>query len=189
MPLAHELLDWLRAPGWRGHLLALIAGALTTLSFTPFDIWPLGLLSIALLYQGLQRLEGRQALWRGWCWGLGLFLSGVSWIYISIHVHGYAAPALAALLTGGLVAGLALIPALTAWLWARWLRPQSGPWLASLGFARLLVRQEFFPRWVLPRFSLVEPGFAHPRPRVARWGAVGGVWLLSFITVFSACLL
>src|SRR5690554_7682358 len=71
MPLAHELLDWLRAPGWRGHLLALIAGALTTLSFTPFDIWPLGLLSIALLYQGLQRLEGRQALWRGWCWGLG----------------------------------------------------------------------------------------------------------------------
>ena len=30
MPLAHELLDWLRAPGWRGHLLALIAGALTT---------------------------------------------------------------------------------------------------------------------------------------------------------------
>src|SRR5690606_36022071 len=132
MPLAHELLDWLRAPGWRGHLLALIAGALTTLSFTPFDIWPLGLLSIALLYQGLQRLGGRQALWRGWCWGLGLFLSGVSWIYISIHVPGSAAPALAALLTGGLVAGLALIPALTAWLWARWLRPQSVPgWQVS----------------------------------------------------------
>lgn len=189
MPLAHELLDWLRAPGWRGHLLALIAGALTTLSFTPFDIWPLGLLSIALLYQGLQRLEGRQALWRGWCWGLGLFLSGVSWIYISIHVHGYAAPALAALLTGGLVAGLALIPALTAWLWARWLRPQSGPWLASLGFAALWVGQEFFRSWFLTGFPWLYQGYAHTDTWLAGWAPIGGVWLLSFITVFSACLL
>src|SRR5690554_7760458 len=115
MPLLYKVLEWLHAPGWRGHLLALIAGTLTTLSFTPFDLWPLGLLSIALLYQGLRHLNGRQALWRGWCWGLGLFLSGVSWIYISIHVHGYASPPLAGLLTGGLVAGLALIPALTAW--------------------------------------------------------------------------
>ena len=141
MPLLYKVLEWLHAPGWRGHLLALIAGTLTTLSFTPFDLWPLGLLSIALLYQGLRHLNGRQALWRGWCWGLGLFLSGVSWIYISIHVHGYASPPLAALLTGGLVAGLALIPALTAWLWVRWLRPAASPWLGSLGFAALWVGQ------------------------------------------------
>ena len=189
MPLLFALLDWLRAPGWRGHLLALIAGALTTLSFTPFDIWPLGLLSIALLYQGLRLLNGRQALWRGWYWGVGLFLSGVSWIYISIHVHGYAAPPLAALLTGGLVAGLALIPALTAWLWVRWLRPTACPWPASLGFAALWVGQEFFRSWFLTGFPWLYQGYAHTDTWLAGWAPLGGVWLLSFFTVLSACLL
>ena len=189
MPLLYTLLDWLRGPGWRGHLLALVAGALTTLSFTPFDIWPLGLLSIALLYQGLRQLDGRQALWRGWYWGIGLFLSGVSWIYISIHVHGYAAPPLAALLTGGLVAGLALIPALTAWLWVRWLRPTASPWLASLGFAALWVAQEFFRSWFLTGFPWLYQGYAHTDTWLAGWAPLGGVWLLSLLTVFTACLL
>ena len=152
MTLPQKLLRLLRSPGWSGDVLALIAGALTTLSFTPFDIWPLGLLSAALLYQGLHDLNGRQALWRGWCWGVGLFLSGVSWVYVSIHVHGYAPPALAALLTALFVAGLALLPAFMAWLWARWLRPTGNPWLAATGFAALWVAQEFFRSWFLTGF-------------------------------------
>ncbi|GGI99112.1 apolipoprotein N-acyltransferase [Halopseudomonas pertucinogena] len=189
MPLLHTLLEWLRGPGWRGHLLALAAGALTTLSFTPFDIWPLGLVSIALLYQGLACLGGRQAMYRGWFWGLGLFLSGVSWIYISIHVHGYASPPLAGLLTGGLVAGLALIPALTAWIWVRWLRPDGSPLLGSLGFAALWVGQEFFRSWFLTGFPWLYQGYAHTDTWLAGWAPLGGVWLLSFICVLSGCLL
>ena len=185
----HKLLDLLRAPGWPGHLLAALAGALTTLSLTPFNLWPLGLLSIALLYQGLAQLEGRHALWRGWSWGIGLFASGVSWIYISIHVHGNAALPLAALLTGGLVACLALIPALTAWLWARWLRPQATPWLACFGFAALWVAQEFFRGWFLTGFPWLYQGYAHTDTWLAGWAPLGGVWLLSFFTVLSACLL
>ncbi|MFA5678105.1 MAG: apolipoprotein N-acyltransferase [Pseudomonas sp.] len=189
MPALYTLLELLRAPGWRGHLLALAAGALTTLSFTPFDLWPLGLLSVALLYQSLRQLPGRQAFWRGWFWGLGLFLSGVSWIYISIHVHGYAAPPLAALLTGGLVAGLALIPALSAWLWARWLRPDASAWLASVGFAALWVAQEFFRSWFLTGFPWLYQGYAHTDTWLGGWAPLGGVWLLSFFTVLSACLI
>lgn len=189
MALPHKLLQWLRGPGWPGHLLALCAGALTTLSFTPFDLWPLGLLSAALLYQGLHDLNPRQAAWRGWYWGTGLFLSGVSWVYVSIHVHGYAAPALAALLTIGLVLGLAMIPALMAWLWARWLRPVARPWLASGGFAALWVAQEFFRSWFLTGFPWLYQGYAHTDTWLAGWAPLGGVWLLSFFTVFSACLL
>lgn len=189
MPLLDKLLMLLRSPGWRGDVLALIAGALTTLSFTPFDIWPLGLLSAALLYQGLHDLNGRQALWRGWCWGVGLFLSGVSWVYVSIHVHGYAPPALAALLTALFVAGLALLPALMAWLWARWLRPNGNPWLAATGFAALWVAQELFRSWFLTGFPWLYQGYAHTDTWLAGWAPLGGVWLLSFLTVLSACLL
>ncbi len=35
--------------GWRGHLLALLAGALVTPSLAPFNFWPLSILSMAML--------------------------------------------------------------------------------------------------------------------------------------------
>lgn len=188
MTLLTRLLHWMRGPGWPGHILAFVAGGLTTLSFAPFNLWPAGLLSAALLYQGLRQLPGRQGLLRGWCWGVGLFLSGASWVYISIHVHGYAPPALAALLTALFVGGLALIPALMAWLWAGWLRPQQ-PSLACFGFAALWVVQEFFRSWFLTGFPWLYQGYAHTDTWLAGWAAIGGVWLLSFFTVLSACLL
>ena len=56
---------WITRPGWPGNLLALAAGASTLLALAPFDIWPLAVLSIAVLYLGLRELSPRQALWRG----------------------------------------------------------------------------------------------------------------------------
>ena len=57
---------WITRPGWPGNLLALAAGASTLLALAPFDIWPLAVLSIAVLYLGLRELSPRQAMWRGW---------------------------------------------------------------------------------------------------------------------------
>ncbi len=189
MPLLNTLTHWLRAPGWPGHVLALLAGALSTLALSPFDLWPLGLVSIALLYQGLQLPGPAQSALRGWFWGMGLFASGVSWVYISIHVHGYASPVLAGLLTGGFVAGLALVIALMAWIWARWLRPAQAPWLACLGFAALWVLQEVFRGWFLTGFPWLYHGYTHTDTWLVGWAPVGGVWLLSFLSVLTACLL
>jgi apolipoprotein N-acyltransferase len=61
---------WITSPGWPGNLLAVVAGALTTLALAPFDIWPLALVALALFYLGLRDLSPRQALGRGWCFGL-----------------------------------------------------------------------------------------------------------------------
>ncbi|WP_304640405.1 apolipoprotein N-acyltransferase [Pseudomonas sp.] len=182
-------LDWLAGPGWPGHLLAFAAGCLSTLSLTPFDIWPLALASAALLFIGLGRVDGAQAFWRGWFWGLGLFLSGVSWVYVSIHVHGSAPPVLAGLLTGLFVTGLALIPGLMAWLWTRWLRPIGRPWLAACGFASLWFAQELFRGWFLTGFPWMYHGYAHTDSWLAGWAPIGGVWLTGFLSVLSACLL
>lgn len=189
MPLLNSFLHWLRAPGWPGHLLALLAGGLSTLALSPFGLWPLGLLSVALLYQGLKQPTGSQAALRGWFWGLGLFASGVSWVYISIHVHGYASPVLAGLLTAGFVAGLALVIALMAWVWTKWLRPTGHPWLGCIGFAALWVLQEIFRGWFLTGFPWLYHGYAHTDTWLAGWAPIGGVWLLSFLSVFTACLL
>ena len=179
---------FLRA-GWPGHLTALLAGALTTLALAPYGISPLVVLSIALFYLGLRELTPRQAIWRGWWYGFGLFIAGVSWVYVSIHDYGAASPPLAAFLTLGFVAGLALFFALPAWLWARFLRRPQAPLADALAFAALWLAQEAFRGWFLTGFPWLYAGYSQIDGPLAGLAPVGGVWLLSFILALSAALL
>ncbi|MBD9416914.1 apolipoprotein N-acyltransferase [Pseudomonas sp. PDM16] len=180
---------WITQPGWPGNLLALAGGACTTLALAPFDIWPLALLAIAIFYLGLRELNPRQALLRGWLYGLGLFLSGTSWIYVSIHDYGAASPALAGFLTFGFCAGIALFFALPAWLWARWLRRHDAPISDALAFASLWLAQEAFRGWLLTGFPWLFSGYSQLRGPLAGLAPIGGMWLLSLTLALSAALL
>ncbi len=180
---------WITRPGWPGNLLALAAGALTTLSLAPFDIWPLALLSAGLLYLGLRELAPKQAAGRGWCYGFGLFASGVSWVYVSIHDFGAAPPPLAGALTLGFVAGLALFFALLGWLWSRSLRPAGVPLLAALVFAALWLAIDALRGWILTGFPWLYAGYSQLDGPLAGLAPVGGVWLLTFAIVLSAAML
>ena len=69
-------------------LLAAFAGALVTLSLAPHDIWPAAIASLCLYMGLLHNCTSRRALLLGWLYGLGLFGTGASWVYVSIHEHG-----------------------------------------------------------------------------------------------------
>ncbi|HSC83552.1 MAG TPA: apolipoprotein N-acyltransferase [Pseudomonas sp.] len=180
---------WITQPGWPGHLLALAAGSLTTLALAPFDYWPLALLAIALSYLGLRQCNPRQALLRGWCYGLGVFLAGTSWIYVSIHDYGAASAPLAAGLTFAFSAGVALFFALPAWLWARWLRRNDAPIADALAFAALWLAQEAFRGWFLTGFPWLYAGYSQLSGPLAGLAPVGGMWLISLSLALSAALL
>lgn len=180
---------WITRPGWPGNLLALVAGTLTTLSLAPFDIWPLALVSVGLIYFGLRDLTAKHAAGRGWCYGFGLFASGVSWVYVSIHDFGSAPPILAGGLTLGFVAGLALFFALLGWIWARWLRQPDAPLLNSLLFAALWVAMDALRGWVLTGFPWLYAGYSQLEGPLAGLAPLGGIWLLSFAIVLSATLI
>lgn len=132
-------MHWLTRSGWIGNSLTLAAGALITLTLAPFDLWPLTFLACIILYLGLSQLSSSQAALRGWWFGLGMFASGTSWVYVSIHDYGSAAPPLALLLTVIFVAGLALFLALFGWLWARFFRQNNHSISNALAFAALWV--------------------------------------------------
>ena len=66
-------------------LAALVAGGFTTLTASPFELWWLGPIAIGLLYVGLHTLSPAQAALKGWLYGVALFASGTSWVYVSIH--------------------------------------------------------------------------------------------------------
>ncbi|MEP5566592.1 MAG: apolipoprotein N-acyltransferase, partial [Halioglobus sp.] len=164
-------------------ILAPLAGALVTLSLAPFNIWPAGILSCALFAWLLSTCEPRQALWRGWLYGLGMFGTGVSWVYVSIHVHGYAPIPLAILLTSLFCGGLALFPAIFAWLYTRYVRPLPGGML--MGFPLLWVLFEWLRGWILTGFPWLILGYAHAETPIAGWAPILGVFGLSFICAIS----
>jgi apolipoprotein N-acyltransferase len=99
---------------------ALALGAATVLGFAPFGVFALPWVTLALLFRLWQRVATpRGAAWLGFCWGLGFFLAGVSWVYVSLHdVGGMAAP-LAAAATVLFCAYLALFPALVGYVFCR----------------------------------------------------------------------
>ncbi|MBH2036849.1 MAG: apolipoprotein N-acyltransferase [Pseudomonadales bacterium] len=182
-------MNWITRPGWPGNLLALFAGALTPLTLAPFDIWPLSLLSLALFYLGLRDLTPKAALWRGWCYGLALFVAGTGWIYVSIHDHGGASAPLAAGLTLGFCAAIAFFFGLAAWLWARWLRRNEAPLADALAFAALWLVLEGFRGWFLTGFPWLYAGYSQLDGPLSGLAPVGGMWLISFVLALSAALL
>ena len=160
-------------------VLAPLAGALVTLSLAPFELWPASIASCVLLSYLLCACPTREALWRGWLYGLGMFGTGASWVYVSIHVYGYASPLLAGSLTALFCAGLALFWTLFAWVYVRWVRPLPGGML--IGFPALWVLFEWLRSWVLTGFPWLFLGYAHIDTPIAGWAPILGVYGLSFI--------
>jgi len=182
-------MHWLTRSGWIGNSLTLVAGALITLTLAPFDLWPLTFVACIILYLGLSTLNPRQAALRGWWFGLGMFASGTSWVYVSIHDYGAASVPLAAFLTVLFVSGLALFLALFGWLWARLFRQQQHCIGNALAFAALWVAVEAFRGWFLTGFPWLYIGYSQLNGPLAGFAPLGGVWLLSFILALSSALL
>lgn len=172
---------------WLVLILAPVAGALVTLSLAPFDLWPAGIVSCALYAYLLCTCTTRQGVWRGWLFGLGLFGSGISWVYVSIQVHGNASVPLAIFLTGLFCAALALLHSLFAWCYVRFVRALPGGML--IGFPALWVLFEWLRDWLLTGFPWLYLGYAHVDTWISGWAPVAGVFGLSFIcAITGSCL-
>ncbi|WP_019530712.1 apolipoprotein N-acyltransferase [Dasania marina] len=172
-----------RTQGWLGHLAALLAGGLITLSLAPFNYWPLGIVSAALFVFLFQRLTPKQAAWRGWWFGFGLFASGASWVYVSIHEFGYAPVPLAVFITFLFTGGLALTWLIFAYLYVRFIRPL--PLGNSLGYAAVFVLCEWFRSWFLTGFPWLYLGYGYIDTPLAGWAPVTGVYGISFIVTLT----
>ena len=182
-------MHWLTRSGWLSNSLSLVAGALITLTLSPFNLWPLVFVSCMVLFISLSQLSPRQAAVRSWYFGFGMFASGTSWVYVSIHDYGAAPVPLAALLTVVFVAGLALFLALLGWLWARFLRHDTYSISNALAFAALWVAIEAFRGWFLTGFPWLYIGYSQLNGPLAGLAPLGGVWLISFVLALSSALL
>lgn len=168
-----------------GAFLALLAGALTTLTFAPFNLWGLGPVALAAFYVALQNIGLRQALWRGWLFGVGLFGSGASWVYVSIHDYGNTGGPLAIALTILFIVAMALFIMLPALLY----RLCAASRLDVPAFAGAWALSEAFRSWAFTGFPWLFLGSAHVDSPLAALAPLGGVYLISLVVALSGALL
>jgi apolipoprotein N-acyltransferase len=168
-------------------LALLCSGALQTLSLAPFDFWLLGPISIVIILLVTRALnapsQNFKGFFYGWVFGLGLFGSGASWVYVSIHTHGHAPPFLAGSLTLFFVAGLALFPALSFFIYGR-LKTSSKTGNALL-FTSCWVIGDLFRTYFLTGFPWLFLGYAHLDTPLAGWIPIIGIYGLTAISVAS----
>jgi apolipoprotein N-acyltransferase len=177
---------------WRtpaaGDGLALGGGALLPLAFAPFDLWPVAILLLALLFRLWQGQSPRRATWRGFLFGLGAFTTGIYWVYISLHDYGHAPAAFAVLTTLVLILVMAAYPAGMGYLLARW-----GPsgelsrWL--LVAPALWVGLEWVRSWLFSGFPWLALGYSQLDGPLGGLAPYLGVFGVGWAVALSAGLL
>lgn len=160
-------------------LVPIISGALFVPGLAPMSAWPSTLLSIAALLYLMHRKSQQSAFFIGWLYGVGLFGAGVSWVYVSIQVHGQAPPLLAGTLTALFCLGLATLAGLQMSLYRRCSRGRKTP--SSLLFAAIWVLFEWLRSWLFTGFPWLYAGYIALDTPAAGWAPVVGVYGLSFL--------
>jgi apolipoprotein N-acyltransferase len=167
-------------------IAAFLAGAAAVLGFSPLDLFPALLLALAVLvHLWVRAATPRAAFLAGFLFGLGFFLAGVSWVYVSLHRFGGMPAPLAAFATLGFCAFLALFPAIAGWTQARLLPPALRP----LAIPAFWVLAEWLRGEILTGFPWLAIGYAAVDTPLAGYAPLGGVHFVSLATMTAAALL
>ncbi|MCX7628471.1 MAG: apolipoprotein N-acyltransferase [Methylophilaceae bacterium] len=168
------------------HGAALLLGAASVFGYAPFYLYPLTLLALA----GLFRLwhdatTPAMAAWLGFGFGLGLFGTGVSWIYISLHDFGGMPMLPAAFATALFCAFLALFPALVGYLAVRVFPRQR-----AVAIPLIWAAMEWGREWILTGFPWLAVGYSQiPYSPLSGIAPVFGIHGVSLATAACAAVI
>ncbi|NIF52548.1 apolipoprotein N-acyltransferase [Burkholderia sp. Ax-1724] len=188
-------------PRWH-YLVALAAGAANTLSFapTPHGGW-LQLAIFVFFFAWLTRSTGwKSAALTGWAFGFGNFVTGVWWLYVSMHDYGGMPAPLAGTALALFSLYLALYPALAAGVWsfcagharngaADDRQPFSPTWHGALAFASAWAIGEWLRGTVFTGFPWLATGYAQVDGPFAGFAPVAGVYGVGWMVALSAALI
>jgi len=169
--------------------LTALIGAAGVLCFAPFDLFWLAPVVWLGLFLVLRRAHSpREAALSGLAFGLGFFLTGVSWVYVSLSVFGGMPWWLAAIAAFLFCAVMAVFPALAGWLFKRW--QPAEPWRQALFFAALIAAVDWLRSWIFTGFPWLAAGYSQAPPSpLAGFAPLFGVHGLSLLVALCGALL
>jgi apolipoprotein N-acyltransferase len=187
-------------PRWH-YLVALLAGAANTLSFapTPHGGW-LELVIFAFFFAWLTRTTGwKSAALTGGAFGFGNFVTGVWWLYVSMHYYGGMAAPLAGAAVVLFTLYLAVYPALASGVWSFCAgharngalddKPFSPTWHGAFAFASAWAVSEWLRGYVFTGFPWLASGYAQVDGPLAGFAPVAGVYGVGWMLALVAALI
>jgi apolipoprotein N-acyltransferase len=187
-------------PRWH-YLVALLAGAANTLSFapTPHGGW-LELVIFAFFFAWLTRTTGwKSAALTGGAFGFGNFVTGVWWLYVSMHYYGGMAAPLAGAAVVLFTLYLAVYPALAAGVWSFCAgharngafddTPFSPTWHGAFAFASAWAVSEWLRGYVFTGFPWLASGYAQVDGPLAGYAPIAGVYGVGWMLALVAALI
>ncbi len=173
-------------PHWLTLLALFVAGLLLPVAFAPVGWGPLAVPLLAYLFYQWQCADRPvQAWWQGWIFGCGMFVSGVYWVYISMHDYGAVPVVFSALLTLLFALFLGLFPALTGWLSVRFFSSADRVRLL-LVFPAVWVLIEWVRSWFFTGFPWMNLGTSQVAWPLAGYAAIVGEYGISYLLALSA---
>jgi len=170
------------------HAVPAIAGASCVFGFAPFYAWPVPIVALAALFAIWERaVSPRVAMLDGFLFGLGYFLAGVSWVYVSMHDFGSMPAILAGLATFLFCAYLALFPALAGWLARRY--AARNPASILLMSAAAFTACEWLRGWLFTGFPWITLGNSQvPSSPLAGFAPLAGAYGVTLAVALTAAL-
>lgn len=181
---------WSNRPAIFADIAALLLGALLTLAFAPYQVFPLAILAPAGLLALWLNATPKRALWLGFLFGVGLFSTGIYWIFISIHQFGDVPSLIAGLITAGLVAVLALFFfASSGYIFKRYF-PQPTPATLIAAFPAVWIfLSEWTRSWLFSGFPWLFIGYSQTNSPLRGYAAIFGVYGVSLAVLLTSGLL
>src|SRR5688572_26124395 len=170
-------------------ILAFVLGAVTVAGYAPFDLYLLPVITVAgLCYLWHGARTPRAAATIGYAFGLGWFLFGVSWVYVSMHDFGGMHPAAAAVATLAFCAFLALFPAAVGYACGRWVAAPAARY--GLLVPAVWALTEWTRGWIFTGFPWLALGYSQiPGSPLAGYAPVLGIHGVTLATAATAGLL
>lgn len=170
------------------YLLAVAGGILLPLSLAPFNYEIAAFCSPAILLYCLSKAPPKKSFLLGLCFGVGLFGFGISWIFVSIHNYTETTTILAIFFTALFALAMALFPAFMSYLLVK-LFPENNFRRCLLAFPVIWVLFELFRGWVFTGLPWLYIGYSQLSTHLSALAPIGGIWLVSWATVFISGLL
>lgn len=162
-----------------------VAGLLLPLAFAPVQWSPLAVIVMAYLLYRWRDASASEAWWTGWVFGTAMFISGVYWVFISMHDFGAVPVVFAALLSFLFALFLGLFPAFAGWLSARYFKAHTATRLMLL-LPTLWVLLEWVRSWFFTGFPWLNLGVSQVTSPLAGYAPVLGEYAMSWLLMLSA---
>jgi apolipoprotein N-acyltransferase len=167
---------------------ALLLGMILTLSFAPYEIFPFAILSLSGLAGLLLNTAPKKAFWLGLFFGIGLFSTGIYWVFISVHLFGDTSILLATVITAAFILILALYKGSFCYIANRYFPAQSTGALI-FAFPAIWVLGELIQARLFTGFPWLLVGYSQTNSPLKNIAPLLSVYGVSLAILISSTLL